>query len=307
MPFVVKKYPVIVGEKIQHFLVNKADLSTSLSQKLLAKNRVFDDQGQTLKNGQKTSGEFINVAVFEGHTRGLKPIFETLDFAIFDKPSGIMVHPTRKTTEYCLLDEVYYHFGSEASLAHRIDAQTSGLVLVGKDKKSSSILKTMFENRAYDKEYLAIVKGQMTTDTIIDKPISKANNSTKNPCIIGSISIKVTCDNKEGKPSKTKIQVLKFNQENNTTLVKAIPVTGRQHQIRVHLDSIGHSILGDAIYGVDESVANECLSKDLSPQQRLKLTGATRLMLHANKLSFRYKGTDYSIVSEQKIPGLSQE
>ncbi|SMN00858.1 Putative ribosomal pseudouridine synthase [uncultured Candidatus Thioglobus sp.] len=290
MPFVVKKYPVITAQKIQHFLVNEAGLSASLSQKLLAKNRVFDDQGQTLKNGQKISAEFINVAVFEGHTRGLKPIFETLDFAIFDKPSGILVHPTRKTTEYCLLDEVYYHFGNQASLAHRIDAQTSGLVLVGKDKKSSSILKTMFENRAYNKEYLAIVKGQIMTDTIIDKPISKANSS---------IAIKVTCDNKEGKPSKTKIYPLKFNQQSNTTLVKATPITGRQHQIRVHLDSIGHSILGDCIYGVDESVANECLSKDLSPQQRLKLTGAKRLMLHANRLSFTYKSVDYDVISKQ--------
>lgn len=151
MPFVLKKYKAIQGKKIQHFLLDEAGLSASKSQKLLSKKRVFDDEQNPLDNGQVITGEYIQVAVFEGHTRGLKPIFEVEDFAVFDKPSGIMVHPTRKETPYCLLDEVRYHFGEEASLAHRIDAQTSGLVLVAKNKQSSTVLKTMFEHREYNK------------------------------------------------------------------------------------------------------------------------------------------------------------
>ncbi|MDG2395210.1 pseudouridine synthase, partial [Candidatus Thioglobus sp.] len=134
MPFVLKKYQVIQSDKIQRFLANEAGLSMPLVQKLLSKNRVFNDQDEILKNGQTINGDFVQVAIFEGHTRGLKPIFETHDFAVFDKPSGIMVHPTRKTTQYCLLDEVRYHFGDDASLAHRIDAETSGVVLVAKSK-----------------------------------------------------------------------------------------------------------------------------------------------------------------------------
>ena len=86
MPFVLKKYKAIAGEKIQLFLINEVGLSASVSQKLLSKNRVFDDQGNTLKNGQTVTGEYIQIAVFEGHTRGLKPIFEAEDFAVFDKP-----------------------------------------------------------------------------------------------------------------------------------------------------------------------------------------------------------------------------
>lgn len=285
----LKKYKAVKGKKIQQFLLDEAGLSLSVSQKLLSKNRVFDDQGNVFKNGQILKGDYAQVAVFEGHTRGLKPIFEVDDFAVFDKPSGIMVHPTRKTTEYCLLDEIRYHFGEDADLAHRIDAETSGLVLVAKNKQASTVLKNLFENRECNKEYLALVKGQLKNNITIDKPISKSNSSIK---------IKMTCENDDGKVSITHIQPLKFNAKDNTTLVKAIPVTGRQHQIRVHLDSIGHTIVGDPIYGVDDQVADQCLRKTLSEEDRIKLTGAKRLMLHANNLSFSYKDREYNIISK---------
>jgi len=98
------------------------------------------------------------------------------------------------------------------------------------------------------------------------------------------------------------IQPLKFNEQDNTTLVKAIPVTGRQHQIRVHLDSIGHTIVGDPIYGVDDQIADQCLKKTLTDEQRIELTGAKRLMLHANNLSFRYQDVEYDITSILKDP-----
>ena len=76
MPFLFKKYNTVKGKKVQQFLLDEAKLSSSVSQKLLSKNRVFDDQGNILKNGQILKGEYIQVAVFEGHTRGLKPMFE---------------------------------------------------------------------------------------------------------------------------------------------------------------------------------------------------------------------------------------
>ncbi len=289
MPFVLKKYKAISGKKIQHFLLDEAGLSIPVAQKLLSKKRVFDEQNVPLKNGQILSCDYVQVAIFEGHTRGLKPIFEVEDFAIFDKPSGVMVHPTRKTTKYCLLDEIRYHFGEQADLAHRIDAQTSGLVLVAKNKPTTTRLKTLFEHRQFTKQYLALVEGKLTNNLTIDKPISKAD---------GNLRMKMTCENESGKASMTHIQPLEFNQQNNTTLVKAIPITGRQHQIRVHLDSIGHRILGDPIYGVNEYVANDYLCKKLSSEQRITLTGAKRLMLHAHYLAFIDKDKEYSITSK---------
>ena len=292
MPFVLKKFPAIKGKKIQQFLLNEVGLTMSSSQKLLAKKRVFDDQGNILQNGQVLKCDYIEVAVFEGHTRGLSPIFQANDFAIFDKPSGVMVHPTSRNTEYTLLDEIRYHFGNDANLAHRIDAETSGLVLVTKNRYADMILKTMFEEKEYSKEYLAIVKGELKEDIVINNPISKSK---------GMIGVKMTTENENGKESTTYIYPLKFNTKNNTTLVKAVPITGRQHQIRVHLDSIGHTILGDPIYGIDEKIADQYLCKELSDDKRLQYTGASRLMLHANNLAFNYKGINYNIYSKQSL------
>ncbi|WPE17396.1 RluA family pseudouridine synthase [Candidatus Thioglobus autotrophicus] len=289
MPFVLKKYQAIQGRKIQQFLLDEAGLSAPVSQKLLSKKRVFDERHNPLKNGQILNCDYVQVAIFEGHTRGLKPIFEVEDFAVFDKPSGVMVHPTRKDTEYCLLDEIRYHFGEQADLAHRIDAQTSGLVLVAKNKPTSTRFKTLFEQRQFTKEYLAVVQGEITSDITINKPISKADSN---------IRVKMTCEVESGKCSVTHVKPIAFNQQNNTTLVKVMPITGRQHQIRVHLDSIGHRILGDPIYGVSEQVANDYLCKTLSSEQRVALTGAKRLMLHANSLSFIDKDKKYSITSK---------
>ncbi|MBT3882407.1 MAG: RluA family pseudouridine synthase, partial [Campylobacteraceae bacterium] len=290
--FVLKKFPAIKGKKIQQFLLNEVGLTMSSSQKLLAKKRVFDDQGNILQNGQVLKCDYIEVAVFEGHTRGLSPIFQANDFAIFDKPSGVMVHPTSRNTEYTLLDEIRYHFGNDANLAHRIDAETSGLVLVTKNRYADMILKTMFEEKEYSKEYLAIVKGELKEDIVIDSPISKSN---------GMIGVKMTTENENGKESTTYIYPLEFNAKNNTTLVKAVPITGRQHQIRVHLDSIGHTILGDPIYGIDEKIADQYLCKELSDDKRLQYTGASRLMLHANNLAFNYKDINYNIYSKQSL------
>ncbi len=292
MPFVLKKYQSVKGKKIQLFLLNEVGLTLSVSQKLLAKKRVFDDQGNILQNGQTLKCEYVQVALFEGHTRGLKPIFDMDDFAVFDKPSGVMVHPTSRTTEYTLLDEIRYHFGDNANLAHRIDAETSGLVLVTKNKYSDMILKEMFESKQYEKEYLAVVRGEIKEKLTIDKPISKEG---------GLIGVKMTTANSDGKESITHIEPIRYDELTNTTLVKAIPVTGRQHQIRLHLDAIGHTILGDPIYGVDEKIADDYLLKKLLPEDRLEYTGATRLMLHANSLSFHYNNREYLIKSKNKL------
>ena len=292
MPFVLKKFPVIQGKKIQQFLIDDAKLSLSDAQRYIAKARVFDEDGNRLQNGQKLKGKFIQVAMFEGITKGLKPIFQTADFAFFDKPTGVMVHPTSRNTQYSLLDEIRYHFGENANLAHRIDQETSGLVLVTKNKYSDMILKNMFETKQYNKKYLAIVEGKIDKKLIIDKPIKKDQNS-----IIG---VKM-CVADDGKESFTTIIPLKYDIVNNQTLVEAIPLTGRQHQIRVHLEYFGHRIIGDPIYGVDEKIADQYLLKKLDQNIRVKETKAKRLMLHSNYLEFFYNNSNYKIYSKLKM------
>jgi 23S rRNA pseudouridine1911/1915/1917 synthase len=292
MPFVLKKFPTIKGKKIQQFLIDEVGLSISNSQKLIAKGRVFDQNNRRIQNSEKLKCDFIQVALFEGQTRGLKPLFITTDFALFDKPSGVMVHPTSKNTEYTLLDEIRYHFGDGANLAHRIDLETSGLVLVTRNKYSDMVLKDMFENKLYQKEYLAIVEGKISQDITINSSIRKSINS-----IIG---VKMTIAN-DGKESLTFIKPISYDIVKNQTLVKAIPHTGRQHQIRVHLDSIGHRIVGDPIYGVDEDIADRYLLKELDFDSRIEITGASRLLLHANSLEFCYNEINYKLYSKLSL------
>jgi 23S rRNA pseudouridine1911/1915/1917 synthase len=290
MPFVLKKYSTIKGKKVQLFLLNEVGLTMSVSQKLLSRGRVFDENGNRLQNGQTLKGEFISVAVFEGITKGLKPIFDAKDFAIFDKPSGVMVHPTSKDTAYSLLDEIRYHFGDTANLAHRIDLETSGLVLITKNKISDIFLKTMFEDRKYKKKYLALVNGHIKDKIKIDTSIKKDG---------GKIGVKMKIAD-DGKESLTYINPIKYNKQTNQTLIEAIPHTGRQHQIRVHLNSIGHTIIGDPIYGVSDEIADKYLCKTLSKEDRLKYTKNDRLMLHAMYLEFQFDDKTYKIYSKQK-------
>ncbi len=290
MPFTLKKHKALKDKKIQIFLVHYLNMEPKLAQRLVSKGRIFDENMNTINTGETIPTEHIYIAVFEGATRGLKPLIEFNDFAIFDKPTNLMVHPISKNTPYSLLDEIRFHFGEDANLIHRIDAETSGLVIVGKNKKSEIALKDMFQEKKYHKSYLAIARGEIKEEIKIDKGLDREG------LLIG-VRMKV-CD--DGKQSVTIIKPLKYNKEKDLTLVEALPLTGRQHQIRVHLHSIGHTILGDPIYGVDDVNAENYLNKTLSEEDRFKVTKSNRLWLHANYLEFTYKDVIYKIFSKNK-------
>ncbi|QEZ90162.1 RluA family pseudouridine synthase [Aliarcobacter cibarius] len=288
MAFTLKKYKAIKDKKIQLFLIKDLGLDPKVGQRLTSKGRIFDENMNTINTGETIPTEYIFIAVFEGTTRGLKPLLEFNDFAIFDKPTNLMVHPISKNTPYSLLDEIRYHFGENANLIHRIDAETSGLVIVGKNKKSEIELKDMFQEKKYHKSYLAIIQGEIKEEITINRGLDREGLA------IG-VRMKV-CD--EGKESITIIKPIKYNKNRDLTLVEAIPLTGRQHQIRVHLYSIGHTILGDPIYGIDDENAENYLNKTLSEEDRFKVTKSHRLWLHANYLEFSYKNITYKIFSK---------
>lgn len=288
MPFTLKKHKAIIGKKIQIFLIHELGLDPKIGQRLTSKGRIFDENMNTINTGEVIPTEYIYIAVFEGMTRGLKPLIEFNDFAIFDKPTNLMVHPISKSTPYSLLDEIRYHFGEDANLIHRIDAETSGLIIVGKNKPSEIALKDMFQEKKYHKSYLAITQGEIKEEIIIDKGLDREG------LLIG-VRMKV-CD--DGKKSVTIIKPIKYNKEKDLTLIEALPLTGRQHQIRVHLHSIGHTILGDPIYGVDDVNAENYLNKTLSEEDRFTVTKSNRLWLHANYLEFTYKEVIYKIFSK---------
>lgn len=290
MPFTLKKHKAIKGKKIQIFLIHELGLDPKIGQRLTSKGRIFDENMNTINTGEVIPTDYIYIAVFEGMTRGLKPLIEFNDFAIFDKPTNLMVHPISKNTPYSLLDEIRYHFGEDANLIHRIDAETSGLIIVGKNKQIEIALKDMFQEKKYHKSYLAIAQGEIKEEIRIDKGLDREG------LVIG-VRMKV-CD--DGKESVTIIKPLKYNKEKDLTLVEALPLTGRQHQIRVHLHSIGHTILGDPIYGVDDVNAENYLNKTLSEEDRFVVTKSNRLWLHANYLEFTYKDVTYKIFSKNR-------
>lgn len=290
MPFVIKKLEAKKGQNVQIFLYEALNCSMSYSQKLLDKKRVRDDAGNILQKKQLLKCDYIEFAEFVGEHRGLTPLFVADGFALFDKPSGVLVHPATRSTPYCLLDEVKYHFGNEANITHRIDAETSGLLLVSQNKYSEQILKIMWDEKEFTKKYLALVEGEVKEDIIIDKPIGKADSFIR-------VKMKVRED---GKYSTTKIKPLTYNKEKDQTLLEVTPITGRQHQIRVHLEYIGHRIVGDPIYGIDEEISDRYLGRKLSYTERVELTGSHRLWLHANYLEFRFHDRVYKINSKDK-------
>ena len=291
MPYIKKEFKTIKGKKIEEFL-ETLNIDLKLCLTLLEKGKITDENNKRLQKNQIIKSDFIYIIVFEPETKGLKPIFDSFHFAIFDKPSGIMVHPSsHQLNIYTLLDEIKYHFGEKGSLVHRIDAETSGLVLVAKNAFSDMVLKSMFEEKLYTKKYKALVDGEIKEEFIINTPIT--NDA-------GLIKLKMKTDS-NGKESTTIIKPIFYDQKNNQTLVEAVPLTGRQHQIRVHLDSIGHKIVGDPLYGVDENFADKFLKNKISKEDRINVTKATRLMLQADFLEFEFLDVIYKFSSKQKL------
>ena len=291
MPYIKKEFKTTKGKKIEEFL-QTLDIDLKLCLSLLEKGKITDENNNRLQKNQILKSDFIYIIIFVPLTKGLKPIFDSFHFAIFDKPSGIMVHPSsHQLNIYTLLDEIKYHLGEKGSLVHRIDAETSGLVLVAKNAFSDMVLKSMFEEKLYTKKYKALVNGEIKKELEINKPIT---NDT------GLIKLKMKTDS-NGKESTTIIKPIFYDQQNNQTLVEAIPLTGRQHQIRVHLDSIGHTIIGDPLYGVDEKFANDFLKNNILQEERIKVTKASRLMLQADYLEFEFLDTTYKFSSKQNF------
>ena len=292
MPYIKKEFKTIKGKKIEEFLTQDIPIDSKLLLTLLEKGKITDENNSRLQKNQTIKSNFIYIIIFEAQTKGLKPIFDSFHFAIFDKPSGIMVHPSsHQLNIYTLLDEIKYLFGEKGSLVHRIDAETSGLVLVAKNAFSDMILKNMFEEKLYTKKYKALVENEIKEELIINSPIT---NDT------GLIKLKMKTDLK-GKESTTIIKPISYDKEKNQTLVSAIPLTGRQHQIRVHLNFIGHKIVGDPLYGVDESFADDFLKNKISQEKREEITKAKRLLLQADYLEFEFLDTKYMISSKQNL------
>jgi len=290
LPFVLKKLFVKEKQRAFIFLIKELGYTQREAQSFIARGRLRVNGEIVNVSSREIEGE-VEFIAFEPLTKGLKAHAEYERFVLFDKPSGMLIHPQNRYTPYSLIDELKAQYGKDANITHRIDQETSGLVLCAKDKRSEIDLKMMFQERKIKKRYLAMVHGELKDELKIEEPLLRYDD--KKSALVRMV-VKV---DESGKSSLTYVKPLKYFSDLNTTLVECSPHTGRQHQIRVHMFHVKHPIVGDPIYGQREADVVKYLDKELDSKIRVGLSGARRLLLHANELEFELYGVKYRIKS----------
>ena len=193
----------------------------------------------------------------------LDVVYSDAHLLVLDKPSGLLTVPGRDPAHRDSLASRAQKEYPDALIVHRLDMDTSGLVVMARGKEVHRALSTMFQNRQVEKNYLARVWGEPEGDEgEVDLPLicDWPNRPKQKVCF------------ESGKPSLTRWQ--KLDSDGKTSLLKLIPVTGRSHQLRVHMQALDHPILGDPFYAHEEALA-----------------AALRLLLHAQELGFEHPVT----------------
>jgi 23S rRNA pseudouridine1911/1915/1917 synthase len=216
-------------------------------------------QGYILVNGQRTKAHQIlnkvdNITVKLpslpdrplAEPIPLSTVYEDEDILVIDKPAGLTVHPAPGHPSHTLVNAVLAHCPGLAmsnesmrpGIVHRLDKDTSGLIILAKNDFAREYLVAQFKSRTVTKGYLVLVKGKLSPKQgIIEAPIGRDPHSRRRMAIAEA-----------GKEATTQYRVRKYLD--NYTLVEVTPLTGRTHQIRVHLSAIGYPVVGDPIYGI---------------------------------------------------------
>jgi 23S rRNA pseudouridine1911/1915/1917 synthase len=231
-------------------------------------------------------GQVIAVEIEEKGEAGLSPedipldvVYEDADLAVINKPAGLVVHPAPGNAEHTLVNALLHRFKklsdinpSRPGIVHRLDKETSGLLVIAKNNSSHLALAKQFAEHSIERKYVAIVKGRMEFDEhVIEAPIARHQFRRKNMAVSFS---------KDSKFARTYYRTLK--RTDDYSLLELKPFTGRTHQLRVHLQFVGHSILGDTKYG---------RSGDFG-----------RLALHAQSLGFLHPQSGKAVTFTSKIP-----
>ena len=207
---------------------------------------------------------------------GLDILYKDDYILIVDKPSGLLSVPGRgEDKQDCLISRIQKRY-PEALIVHRLDMATSGIIVLALDPDTHRLLSKQFAERNISKQYIAVVSGKLDESSgEIDEPMICDWPNRPRQMI----------DYKNGKSSQTHYEVIEYDAKNNTSRLRLTPVTGRTHQLRLHCQFIGHSILGDHLYASPEVIAM-----------------ADRLLLHATTLSFTHPFSDETINIESTPP-----
>ena len=276
------------GKRLDLFLTQKLDTGYSRSyiQKLIANNAVTLNGGFVKAHHKVTPGDKIHIEALDqkpseliAQDISLKIIYEDEDILIIDKPSGLTVHPGAGNQEGTLVNALLYYTKSLSSInperpgiVHRLDKETSGVMVVAKNNSSHLSLARQFAKHSIQRKYIALVNGVMELDEgIIDLPLGKDARDFRKQTVSFT---------QDARQALTRYRVMKRLAQ--ATLVELSPETGRTHQLLVHLSHIGHPILGDAKYG--------------------KFCAFERLALHALELGFKHPRTKELVSFRSPIP-----
>jgi len=281
-------------ERLDRFLRSKLpDLSRSKIASLVREGFVLVNWQQTKPGHRVKPGEEIQVLLPKAPPDApaaepvdFEVIFEDGEIAVVNKPAGLVVHCTATRVSGTLVNGLLYRFDKLSSvggsfrrgIVHRLDKGTSGVMVVAKTDRAHLNLVKQFEGRKVRKEYVAIVYGDVTEQRRrIELPVSRNPHNRK----------LMTARRRTGRPSVTVIEPIE--RFGVASLVRALPATGRTHQIRVHLAAIGHPVVADPQYG------------GRSMAKRPKF-GMKRQALHASKIGFAHPVTGESLEFEARLP-----
>lgn len=270
------------GERLDRALAAaRPDISRAQWQRLIKEACVTLD-GRPVKASQRLEGGESLVVVLppvvdtelQPEAIPLEILYEDADLLVVNKPAGMVVHPAAGHDHGTLVNAILAHcpdlpgVGGERrpGIVHRLDKDTSGIILVAKHDAALTFLQRQFKQRTVQKTYLALVEGHLTpAEALIDAPLGRDPRQRKQMAVIppgGSAT---------ARPSQTRYLVL--DRYDEYTLVACYPLTGRTHQIRVHLAFAGHPIVGDKVYG-----------------RRKQPLGLDRHFLHAAEIAFTRPG-----------------
>jgi 23S rRNA pseudouridine1911/1915/1917 synthase len=276
----------ISGERLDKYLAEQCQISRSYVKKLISEGQVTVNSRSAKASQKLNMGDRIVAEILPPSTISLAPeaitlrvIYEDNDLIVIDKPAGLVVHPAAGHHSGTLVNAILAHcpdLGTikgtvRPGIVHRLDRDTSGLMMVAKNDAAHASLSRQIKQRSIKKGYLALLVGHLSPDQgAIEAPIGRHPKDRKRMAVVSG-----------GREARTAYKVIEYFD--GYTLVEAMPETGRTHQIRVHFAAIGHPIFGDPVYG-----------------KRSPLLG--RQFLHAYKLGFTLPSSGKYVEFKAELP-----
>ena len=299
-PDIIELDIVVPGEcdgwRLDHFLKRRIGRLSRTRIQAILREQIFFTDGRAVRPASSVhAGETILLrrpAPVEPEVpRHFGILYEDESVLVIDKPAGLPMHTTAKfwrNTLTALLRERYPN--EQMEMAHRIDRETSGVLLIARGRAVASYLTRAFARRDVDKTYLALCKGHPPDEGIIDRPLRLLD--TPSHVMMGPAP--------DGLPAVTRFRVLRRFATH--ALCEAKPETGRQHQIRVHFQSLGHPIAGDKLYGAGEALFMRACDEGVTPELLAVFDGLPRHALHAHRLTFPHPADGRPVTVECPLP-----